>query len=135
MDTIQTGILFHLVNLGMGGPQEDIPLSRLEEIGKVRQNILTRCWLPTQRPLTGSRDPLIQEHMCLTTTTARFRLSNLLRSDFMDDEVLHLAAVHAAVAKRRTQDRVVDNASVIRRVGTCFGHTDISPVQPCAILY
>ncbi|KAF2629358.1 hypothetical protein BU25DRAFT_409253 [Macroventuria anomochaeta] len=34
LDTIQTGITFHLVNLGLGGPQEEIPLDRLKDIGK-----------------------------------------------------------------------------------------------------
>ncbi|KAF9691561.1 hypothetical protein EKO04_010289 [Ascochyta lentis] len=34
LDTIQTGIIFHLVNLGLGGPQQDIPLDRLADIGK-----------------------------------------------------------------------------------------------------
>ncbi|KAF3039854.1 hypothetical protein E8E11_004310 [Didymella keratinophila] len=34
LDTIQTGLIYHLVHLGLGGPQEDIPLERLEEIGQ-----------------------------------------------------------------------------------------------------
>ena len=34
LDTIQTGLLYHLVNLGLGGPQEDISSEGLEDIGK-----------------------------------------------------------------------------------------------------
>ncbi|KAJ4304664.1 hypothetical protein N0V90_000191 [Kalmusia sp. IMI 367209] len=34
MNTLQTGLVFHLVSLGLGGPQEEIPLHRLAEIGK-----------------------------------------------------------------------------------------------------
>jgi hypothetical protein len=34
LDTIQTGIIFHLVNLGLGGPQEEVSRERLEDIGK-----------------------------------------------------------------------------------------------------
>ncbi|KAF1927434.1 uncharacterized protein M421DRAFT_421842 [Didymella exigua CBS 183.55] len=34
LDTVQTGLIFYLVYLGLGGPQEDIPPKRLEDIGK-----------------------------------------------------------------------------------------------------
>ncbi|KAJ8109857.1 hypothetical protein OPT61_g7153 [Boeremia exigua] len=34
LDTVQTGIIFNLIHLGLGGPQEDIPQERLKDIGK-----------------------------------------------------------------------------------------------------
>ncbi|OSS48472.1 hypothetical protein B5807_07911 [Epicoccum nigrum] len=34
LDTIQTGLIYHLVDLGLGGPQENISSERLEDIGK-----------------------------------------------------------------------------------------------------
>ncbi|KAF2995580.1 hypothetical protein E8E13_004469 [Curvularia kusanoi] len=34
LDTIQTGVIVHLVNLGLGGPQEDISAEVLKDIGK-----------------------------------------------------------------------------------------------------
>lgn len=53
----------------------------------------------------------------------------------MDYQVFHPAAVYALVAERWAQDCVVDNARLIRGVGTCFDRLDINPVQSCAVLY
>lgn len=95
---------------------------------------LARFRLLPQRPSAGQPRPT-SLGKCLTTTTARFRLSDLLYTHIMDDQVLHLAAVYAAVAQRRAQDCIVDYDSFICRVGTCLDHTHISPVQSCAILH
>jgi hypothetical protein len=35
LDTVQSGIMFHLVNLGLGASQDGIPLSQLERLGWV----------------------------------------------------------------------------------------------------
>ncbi|KAH6625761.1 hypothetical protein C7974DRAFT_206928 [Boeremia exigua] len=34
LETIQTGVIFNLIHLGLGGPQEEIPREQLEVIGK-----------------------------------------------------------------------------------------------------
>jgi hypothetical protein len=36
LDTVHSGIIFHLVNLGLGASQDGVPLSQLERLGKVR---------------------------------------------------------------------------------------------------
>jgi len=35
LDTVQTGVIFHLVHLGLGTSKDGLPLSQLERIGKV----------------------------------------------------------------------------------------------------
>jgi hypothetical protein len=37
LNTVQSGIIFHLVNLGLGASQDGVPLSQLERLGKVRR--------------------------------------------------------------------------------------------------
>jgi hypothetical protein len=36
LNTVQSGIILHLVNLGLGASQDGIPSSQLERLGKVR---------------------------------------------------------------------------------------------------
>ena len=40
LDTIQSAIIFHLVNLGLGASQDGVPLLQLERIGRVRRDEL-----------------------------------------------------------------------------------------------
>ncbi|KAF1938307.1 hypothetical protein EJ02DRAFT_384021 [Clathrospora elynae] len=40
LDTVQSGLIIHLVNLGLGASQEDIPLSQLQRLG--REGIATQ---------------------------------------------------------------------------------------------
>lgn len=35
LDTVQSGIIFHLVNLGLGASQVGVPLSQLQQLGNV----------------------------------------------------------------------------------------------------
>jgi hypothetical protein len=69
--TIQSGIIFHLVKLGLGTLQDGIPSSQLEQLGKVslcRVHSVNPAGVsaaPTPTLVQGSRDP--SEHHQLTT--------------------------------------------------------------------
>lgn len=38
LQTAQSGVVIHLVNLGLGASQKDVPLTQLQRLGKVS------CW-------------------------------------------------------------------------------------------
>lgn len=53
----------------------------------------------------------------------------------MDDQDVYPVAVHAAVAKWRSQNCHMDDVSGVYRLGAAFDRTDISPVQSSAVLH
>ena len=51
----------------------------------------------------------------------------------MDDQDVYPVAVHAVVAKRRSQNCHMDDAGGIYNLGGAFDRTHISPVQSSAV--
>jgi hypothetical protein len=37
LDTAQSVVILHMVGMGLGAPKDDIPLLRLQQLGKVRR--------------------------------------------------------------------------------------------------
>lgn len=73
----------------------------------------------------GARPTSSTSKTCLTTTTARICLPDILHSDTVDDQVFHLAAVHAIVAERWAQDCIMDDARSVCRMGAPRDHLDM----------
>lgn len=72
---------------------------------------------------------------CLTTTTARICLTDILRSHTMDNQVFCVAFVYAIVAERRAQDCILDDACHLCWMGNSCGHPDLHPLQSSPVLH
>jgi hypothetical protein len=48
LDTAQSVVILHMVGMGLGAPKDDIPLLRLQQLGKVRRLVALRFRLLPQ---------------------------------------------------------------------------------------
>lgn len=53
----------------------------------------------------------------------------------MDNQVIHIAVVHAVVAERRTQDCIMDDARSYCRMGAHIDHLDLHSLQSSTVLH
>jgi hypothetical protein len=65
LDTVQSGIIFHLANLGLGASQDGVPLSQLERLGRVRTFMLNPVPRSFEMPRQGVGSlPLCSHYSC-----------------------------------------------------------------------
>ena len=135
MHTVQSGILFHCVDLGLGASQKGIPLSQLEQLGRVCRIYFfgsTQGLRLLQRVRVSSRDRLMN---IADTLVGRIRDANPLRLYTTRLQVLGPIPVPATFAQRRSQNRNMERSNSLLCMGSDCYHPDRGAVQPGAILF
>ncbi|KAH8638255.1 hypothetical protein IG631_06025 [Alternaria alternata] len=105
LDTVQSGIIFHLVELGLGASQAGVPISQLQQLGNPPEQKAEQLGTPR-----------------LTLATGRFRVANHLYLCDTRLEAIGAVPVPTTIAWWSASHRIMVTRSLVLCMGTGVGH-------------